>query len=253
MMRNALTRMSFSHANERHLACQVKQLPQNILTCFPGTEGSRRLALSDPLAKNMYEVILHPLKHHDHAPPAPQSQFDYTPITRLTVAPKHQATGTPVDLTLYHIRSQQFPNMHYYFLITPEQTVAAHAHFNVLDQSECLASAYGTESVIVLNAIESRMQGDYSLGTILIQAIFEQSQVLGCEGRICLYSARKSGRFYFKLGFMPLQPTILDQLFFENQQDIDGDLMFLSPSAIDAWAERARQCPLLDTHKGLES
>ncbi|KTD46629.1 hypothetical protein Lrub_1551 [Legionella rubrilucens] len=248
-MRNALTRMNFSHVNERHLACQVKQLPQNILTCLPGTDGSRRLELCEPLAKNMYEIILHPLKHHDHSPLPPQNHFDYTPINQLTIAPKHQATGSPLNLTLYHIRSQQFPNMHYYFLITPEQTVAAHAHFNVLDQSECLACAYGTESVIVLNAIESRMQGDYSLGTILIQAIFEQSQILGCEGRICLYSARKSGRFYFKLGFMPLQQTIFDQLFLENQQDIDGDLMFLSPSAIDAWAERARQRPLLGPRK----
>ncbi|WP_131751088.1 hypothetical protein [Legionella erythra] len=244
-MRHALTRMNFLHVKERHLACQVKQLPQNIQTYMPASDTPRLLDGCEPLAENIHEVILHPLKHHDNLP-ANRNSFYYAPISRLTIRPKNHSTASLLDLNLYHVRCQQFSDMHYYFLITPEQAVAAYAHFTVLDQADCLVSAYGDAPVIALNVIESRMQGHYSLGTILIQAIFEQSQALGCEGRICLYSARKSGRFYFKLGFMPLQETIFDQLLFENQQDIDGDLMFLSPSAIKAWAERTQQCPLFN-------
>ncbi|BCA95866.1 hypothetical protein TUM19329_22270 [Legionella antarctica] len=85
-----------------------------------------------------------------------------------------------------------------------------------------------------------------------MQVVVEHSLLAGCDGRVSLFSANKSGAFYFKPGFTALNETSFDALFYEGQNDIDGGVMFLTNASIEAWKERVSQHPLLANSSELE-
>ncbi|MFA6303163.1 MAG: ankyrin repeat domain-containing protein, partial [Legionella sp.] len=116
--------------------------------------------------------------------------------------------------------------------------------------SKCEDSYPGNKhGVIGINSINScdgyHKRSDFRHGSYLIQLAIEYSFQQGYEGRVDLFSTNGSGKFYFKLGFLPKHLTESILKGFQTGQDIDGFDMYLPQASIDAWKEKIRQYPII--------
>ncbi|MGQ3887550.1 hypothetical protein ACQUW5_00785 [Legionella sp. CNM-1927-20] len=205
--------------------------------------------------KNISPILLRVLQASTETAALQITDFHYAKVSELTVIPKSSSQAGLIDLDMYHICHNSSTNqkINFLFLIDKNNEVAGYTHFSFLENSTHLAEAYSELGFVAIDSIESYRRENYSLGTLLFQAAFEQSLNAGYEGRISLFSANKSGGFYFKLGLTALKEPIFDALYYEGQKEIDGEIMFLTAPAIDAWQERARMHPILENTKLLEN
>lgn len=90
--------------------------------------------------------------------------------------------------------------------------------------------------------------GEHRLGSVLIQMVIEYSIHQGCEGRVSLRSTRDSGQFYFKLGFIPDNDIVYQELM--AGQHTNGWDMYLPEASIAIWKEKIRKHPLLTRQIG---
>jgi len=88
----------------------------------------------------------------------------------------------------------------------------------------------------------------YRLGTALIQAAVELSIKEGFDGRIAVCSRKKSGQFFFKLGFIPEDHGVFDRL--KKGEEINGKTMHLPEDSIAIWKQKIAQRSIL---KGVAS
>lgn len=230
--------MGFWSETESDVANQVRRLPNNILSSQPIKEDVVIMNGKDSLANNIYQTLIPVLKIINDNALCPIDKFNYTKICELIIAPKQNSSASPLNLSMYAVSSKELKDLNYFFLMDEKKEVAAYARFTYTENSKYIERAYGNLPFITLEAIESKKRFDYSLGAVLLQAVFEQSLNRGDEGRIILYSANKTGEVYFKYGFIPLQETLFEKLFFNGEKELDGGIMFLTNSVISAWQER---------------
>lgn len=232
---------------------QIQNLPNIIANSCLMTVPLKLIDAHDPIGKKIYPIILTALKVNTETASLQITDFQYAKIAELTVNPKKSSQAELIDLDLYFIfySGDKHKEMNYFFLIDKNNEVAGYTHFSYLESSPHLDEAYSNFGFVTIDSIESYRK-DYPLGTLLFQAVFEQSLKAGCEGRISLFSANKTGGFYFNLGLTALKESIFDALYYEGQKEVDGEIMFLTDSAIDAWQERAKSSPLLENTKLVE-
>ena len=235
--------IGFWSDSEGDSATQVKRLPESILQSVPVKQDEVIMSHNNLLSQNIYLTLTPVLNHLNQE--CPINKFKYKKICDLTVLPKNASTNHPLNLSMYHVFSDELKGMDHFFLIDETQRDVAYARFVYNEQSPHVDPVYTNLSFIALDAIESKMRGNYSLGPILVQAVFEHSLNAGCEGRIILYSANKTGEVYFKYGFTPLKEETFDRLYYNGEKEVDGGIMFLTNSAIDAWKEKSKTHSLL--------
>ncbi|STX51593.1 Uncharacterised protein [Legionella busanensis] len=226
--------LRFWSETESDSAQQVKKLPKVINSSSSVLEELRPMSESNDIAKNIYTFIFSALKGSNQTI-IPLTNFQYAKVIELSVIPKNKDNQL-IHLSMYKVcysESNQ-RKMNYFFLIDENLEVAGYAHFSYIKEAQYVQLAYPNLNFIAIDTIESKKRESYSLGTVLVQAVFEQSLVEGAEGRLCLFSVNKSGGFYFKLGFTAVDESIFDKLYFEGAKDVDGGIMFLTSDAMTA-------------------
>ncbi|STY29495.1 Uncharacterised protein [Legionella wadsworthii] len=225
---------------------QIQNLPNIIANSCLTIAPLKSVDANDSIGKKIYSIILPALQVNTETASLQITGLQYAKIAELTVNSKKSSQAGLIDLDLYFISysGDIHKEINYFFLIDKNNEVAGYTHFSYLESSPHLVEAYSNLGFVTIDSIESYRK-DYPLGTLLFQAVFEQSLNAGCEGRISLFSANKTGGFYFNLGLTALKESIFDALYYEGQKEVDGGIMFLTDSAIDAWQERAKAQPLL--------
>lgn len=230
---------------ESDSAQQIRNLPKILSHCQPfEKEVITVTEFTDSVAMTLHTILTSFLEKKTEKPVNSISSFKYIKICEMRVEPKTGINAAPIELNLYHVFSEEVKDADHFVLIDQNGLDVAYARFTYHPKSPHLEPAYADLSFIVIDAIESKKRGAYALGTVLVQAVFEYSLSTDCEGRVSLYSANKSGEFYFKLGFTPLKEHIFDKLYFNGEKNIDGDIMFLTDAANEAWREKAQTHPL---------
>ncbi|KTC96709.1 GNAT family N-acetyltransferase [Legionella feeleii] len=231
---------------ESDSAQQIRNLPKVLSYCQTFEKEVITVTnCSNSLETTLHAILAEYLEKKTGKPVNSISSFKFIKICEMRVEPKSGIRAAPLELNLYHVFSDNVQGTAHFVLVDPNGQDVAYARFAYHTKSPHLEPAYVNLPFLVIDAIASRKRGAYALGTVLVQAVFEYSLSTDCEGRVSLYSANKSGEFYFKLGFTPLKEPIFDKLYFDGEKNIDGEIMFLTDAANEAWRERAQMYPLI--------
>jgi len=138
----------------------------------------------------------------------------------------------------------------YYTCVSEPNITKPFDHFYCYDRhpgstAKLVTSLYPEH--LFINSINSMIlitPGRYRQGSMLIQIAVEHSLNNGRGGKVELTSTNQSGQFYFKLGFLPKDETILRRL--SNGENIDGRDMYLPDASIAAWKTKIARHRILD-------
>ncbi|KTD17840.1 hypothetical protein Ljor_2146 [Legionella jordanis] len=157
---------------EADSAQQIKKLPEIISFSQPEEEQTHNIVIAeikDSLSENLFNVF------SSYSEMVSLSGFNYGKVCELKVKPKTHVNAGSLALNLYHVSVPELKSELLVLVDQESQDVVAYARFAYNKQSPHLEAAYKDLSFIVIDAIESKKRGAYSLGTVLVQAIVEYS------------------------------------------------------------------------------